>query len=263
MRISDYSALTAAPLSNKTLVMEEIPVTRIYLESLTTDELMQVADNWGVDIPYGLDRIFIIEELLETVSEDEEDTGISAEMDLEDSGLIESAPLPKQYNITFIEVIVRDPLWVFVFWEIKTQDKEQFEKAQDFSGYYLKVSPLERSRDNGSRAVPRNKDESDRVFKVQVTPVDTSWYIGFTPAGPDGISPDPQCLYRVELCVVLKGEETILATSNPFKLPGLSELPSGSAKLESYQKPLGLLSGYKDFHILRNGDRLSRTKRGR
>ena len=242
--------------------MEEIPLTRTYLESLTTDELMQAADNWGVDIPYGLDRIFIIEELLDTVSDDDEESENTPEKDLEDSGLIESVPLPKQYNITFIEVIVRDPLWVFVFWEIKTQDKEQFEKSQDFNGYYLKVSPLDRSRDYGSGAVPRRKDESERVFKIPVSPADTSWYIGFTPAGPDGISPDPLCQYRVELCVVLKGEETMLSASSPFKLPGLSELPTGKAKQEPCQKPLGLLSGYKDFHILRNGDRLSRTKRG-
>ena len=242
--------------------MEEFPVTRIYLESLTTDELMQIADKLGVDLPYGLDRIFIIEELLDTVSEDDEETGADSEKDMEDSGLIESAPLPKQYNITFIEVIVRDPLWAFVFWEIKTQDKEQFEKSPDFNGYCLRVSPLNKSRDNGSGSVPRRTYETERVYKVPVSPMDVSWYIGFTPAGPDGITPDPQCQYRVELCVILKGEETVLAASNPFKLPGLSDLPSGTAKQESNQNPLGLLSGYRDFHILRNGDRVFRTKRG-
>ena len=252
--------------------MEDIPVNRTYLESLTTDELMQIADKWGVDIPHGLDRIFIIEELLDNVSDDDEVSLNTPEKDMEDSGIIESVPLPKQYNISFIEVIVRDPLWVFVFWEIKTQDKEQFEKSQDFSGYYLKVSPLEKTKDNGETP-SRRVDESDRIFKIPVTPTDTSWYIGFTPAGQDGIStepvsgartspPVPTCQYRVELCVVMKGEETVLAASNPFKLPGLSELPAGTAKQEFYQKPLGLLSGSKDFHILRNGDRLFRIKRG-
>ena len=233
--------------------MEDIPVSRTYLESLTTDELMNIADKLEVDIPLGLDRIFIIEELLDNVCEDDEESS-APEKDLEDSGLIESVPLPKQYNISFIEVMVRDPLWAFVFWEIKTQDKEQFEKSPDFSGYYLKVSPIEKSA--------RRAEENDRIFKIPVTPTDTSWYVGFTPTGPDGISPMPECQYRVELCVVMKGEETVLASSNPFKLPGLSELPAGTATQEVYQKPLGLLSGNKDFHILRNGDRLFRVKRG-
>ena len=254
--------------------MEKIPVTRSYLESLTTDELIEAADNWGVDIPYGLDRVFIIEELLEAVTEDDEDSGAVSEIDLEDSGMIESVPLPKQYNITFIEVMVRDPLWVFVFWEIKAQDKEQFEKSPDFNGYCLKVSPMEASRDN-SGALIRRKDETERVFRVPVSSSDSSWYIGFTAAGQDGISqepaearaggtslPVPRCQYRVELCVIIKGEETTLTVSNPFSLPGLCDLPSGASKQESLQKPLGLLSGYRDFHILRNGDRLSRMKRG-
>ena len=237
--------------------MEEMPVSRRYLESLTTDELIRVADNWGIDIPTGLDRIFIIEELLETVSEDNEDSGIEpAEKDLVDSGLIESVPLPKQYNITFIEVMVRDPMWAFVFWEIKTQDKEQFEKSMDFDGYYLKVCPLEAIKNEGS-----GNDETDGVFKVHVSPTDSAWYIGFTPSGHEGISLMSQRSYQVELCVLLKGIETVLAVSNQFKLPGLSELPSGAAKNESTINPLGNLSGYKDFHILRSSERLFRIKK--
>ena len=246
--------------------MDEIPVSRRYLESLTTDELMQVADNWGVDIPFGLDRIFIIEELLETVSEDDEESGNTPEIDMEDSGTIESVPLPKQYNITFIEVMVRDPLWAFVFWEIKAQDKEQFERNQDFDAYYLKVSPLENGRNNNSGSnsshdPSRQKDETDGVFKVQVAPTDSAWYICFTPNNQEGISIQGQRYYQVELCVLLKGAETVLAVSNPFRLPGLSELPSGTAKNESNINSLENLSGYKDFHILRSSERLFRIKK--
>ena len=237
--------------------MEEIPVSRKYLESLTTDELIKVADDLGVDIPYGLDRIFIIEELLETVSDDNEDSGaVPEDKDLVDSGLIESVPLPKQYNITYIEVMVRDPLWAFVFWEIKNQDKEQFEKSQDFDGYYLKVSPLETTRNDSTR-----NDETDGIFKVQVTPTDSAWYIGFTPSGQEGISLIGQRFYQVELCVLLKGVETVLAVSNPFRLPGFSELASGTAKYEAIKNPLGNLSGNKDFHILRSSERLFRIKK--
>ena len=233
--------------------MDETSVTRAYLESLTTDELIIMADKWGIDIPYGLDRIFIIEELFEIASEEDEENGNPSEMDLVDSGPYESVPLPKQYNITFIEVMVRDPLWAFVFWEIKAQDKEQFEKAQDFDGYYLKVSPLETPRDG-----------TDGVFRVPVKPDDTAWYLGFNSVMAEGISPDSQRHYKVELCVVLKGNETVLAISAPFGLPGLYELPSSSGKQESgiYSSPLGWLSGYRDFHIIRSSERLFRSKRG-
>ena len=230
--------------------MDETPISRVYLESLTTDELISMADKFGVDIPYGLDRIFIIEELLEIVLEDNESND-AREMDLLDSGLIESVPLPKQYNITFIEVIVRDPLWAFVFWEIKAQDKEELEKAQNFEGYFLKVSPCIAAAETG-------RNEAEGIFSVPVSPNDTAWYLGFTPEKKDGAPPDRQPQYKVELCAVIKGEETILAVSLPFCLPGLHEVSQGNSVNGN---PLGPLSGSRDFHIIRNGERLSRSKK--
>ena len=45
--------------------MDGIPITRSYLETLSSWELVKLSDHYGIDIPPGLDRIFIIEELLE------------------------------------------------------------------------------------------------------------------------------------------------------------------------------------------------------
>ena len=235
--------------------MDETPITRVYLESLTNEELIKIADGLGVDIPYDLDRIFIIEELLDIVLEDNEENE-NQDPDLVDTGFIESVPLPKQYNITFIEVIVRDPLWAFVFWEIKAQDKEELEKAQSFDGYYLKVTPWIAGMEN-------SRNEADGVFKVQVAPNDTCWYLGFTPAIADGSSPGVQPQYKVELCAFIKGEETILTVSLPFSLPGLYQLSPGQGKqgAGSCSNPLCCLSGYRDFHILRSSERLFRNKR--
>ncbi|MCL2130696.1 MAG: DUF4912 domain-containing protein, partial [Treponema sp.] len=153
--------------------MDEIPFTRAHLESLSTDELIKIADNYGVDIPFGLDRIFIIEELLEIIADDDDQGENPQEKDLVDGGLIESVPLPKQYNITFIEVMVRDPLWIFVFWEVKSQDKEVFEKSPEFDGYCLKVFRAEKVK---------KENEADVIFRVPVKPSDSAWYIGFTPS---------------------------------------------------------------------------------
>lgn len=227
------------------LSMGENPITRAYLESLTASELLKVADNMGVDIPPDLDRIFIMEEILEICSIDEEPAE-SQETLMVDTVLIESAPLPKHYNITFIEVMVRDPLWAFVFWEIKSQDKEQFEKSPDFDGYYLKVSPV---------VLPVDRMEDPylteaKVFKIPVKPDDTAWYLGLNP------SMSEKNEYKVEFCVEMKGEETVVAVSNPVKLP---ELPREAGKQKP--NPLIHLSGYEDFHILRNKERSHRTKK--
>jgi hypothetical protein len=227
--------------------MDDSGLNRAYLESLTTHELIRIADRFGIDIPPDLERIFIIEELADIAAEDEPDSSPEGEP-LEEADFSESVPLPKQYNITFIEVIPRDPLWVFTFWEIKSHDKEFYEKASDFIGYHLKVS----SRD------PLDKAGPDSSFTIPVGNSDTAWYLGFPPTGGR---------YRVELCAVREDEEIVLAVSHPFKMPKLQnppktvEGPGTPEEQELYKNPLSCLSGVKDLPVLRNGDRLSRRMR--
>ncbi|MCL2477927.1 MAG: DUF4912 domain-containing protein [Treponema sp.] len=212
------------------------------METLTTSELVKLADVHGVDIPLGLDRIFIIEELLELAAFDME---IDEEYTEEpQSRLIESASLPKKYNITYLEVLVRDPLWVYVYWEVKGADREVFDRALDFNGYFLKVSPWGRTAPDEIFTVPLNSDDNAR-------------YLGFPPA-----EDNTEILhrsYRVELFAERGGDEILLAASNPFKLPILS--PRIDRKEKDDNSPLINLSGIKNLHILRNGDREFRTKK--
>jgi hypothetical protein len=222
---------------------------RAYLESLTSDELVKLADNNGIDIPPGLDRAIIIEELLEALSEnDAEETD---PVPLVEKSQPASAPIPKQYNITFIEVLIRDPLWAFAFWEIKTHDKDLYEKDPDFNGYFLKGSPCL---------------GSEGSFTIPVGTEDSAWYLGFPPGGGT---------FKVELLAVLGEVTEVLAISNRFRLPKLLgvQLPGTLAQDASQEKepqgapsgaaPLLQLSGIDDLTILRNNQRLSRLpKRG-
>jgi hypothetical protein len=228
------------------LAMENVPMTRPYLESLTTAELIKWADLYGVDIPSGLDRIFIIEELLEIVS---------AEVETEDEHIEEpvkkfpvSVVLPKQYNITFLEILVRDPLWAFVFWEVKSSDKEIFEKAPDFNGYFLKVCPLERN------AV-------QETFTVPLMPEDSAWYLGFPPAEENDKGQAADRYFKVELYAERGEEEIMLAVTDPFRLPALCPRIEKQEDHGYNKYPLIQLSGIDDFHIMRNGDRQLRSKR--
>jgi hypothetical protein len=237
--------------------MSNSSLTRVSLEGLTTGELVKLADLYGLDIPPGLDRLFIIGELLEIApeGEDEEAQGpLEGSLVLE-TGLPEPVPLPKQYNISFIEVMIRDPLWAFVFWEVKTFDREVFEKAPDFGGYYLKVSPW-KPRGN----VPRSEGEG--VFTVPVETGDTVRYLGFSPEGETEDYKENR--QKVELCVKRGAGEFVLAASGPFRLPSLPTLPAGTEQEEHckrYNNPLIRLSGCGDFHILRNPDRFPRLKK--
>jgi hypothetical protein len=206
-----------------------------------------MADGFGIDIPPGLERIFIIEELLDAVREAKEPEE-GEETPAAPVIFSETAELPKQYNITYLEVIIRDPLWAFIFWEVKGHDKDIHERAPDFGGYCLRVVPLE-----GTPA-----EQKANSFTVSVGAGDGAWYLGFPPA---------EGHYQVELCVLRGSGEQVLAVSRPFILPRLlsrlgpsqgSASPEGGAQ-DIYHSPLVLLSGAGSFPVIRNADRLSRA----
>ena len=225
------------------LPMEGIPLTRAYLNSLTDAELSCLAENLMIDTSLDLNRFSLIQEMLEVASPD----WAQLEPDTEDLISTESVPLPKQYNFTFIELMIRDPFWAFTFWEIKASDKEQFEGSPDFNGYYLKVSPLNNSNNDNEAAM-------EQVFKVPVKPDDTARYLGLTPitAGSTLWTGDRQ--YKVEFCVSLGKNESVLAVSKPVRLPGLPEFSAANGN------QLISLSGYEDFRIIRKNERLHRIK---
>ncbi|GHV85943.1 hypothetical protein AGMMS50230_15510 [Spirochaetia bacterium] len=205
---------------------EDIAEFKSYLDSLTTRDLAKLADQSGIDIPPDLDRLFIIRELLDAV-EEEEDTSPA----LDEKPDLETAPLPKQYHITYLEVLPRDPRWAYVFWEIKAQDRERYEGSSRFEGYVLKALEIKDGKQNESFSVPVKND-------------DNSWYLGFPPGGGT---------FRVALWV--RGLDISLIVSRPFELPRFLNSPEFE---ELLTRPLIRLSGAANFDVLRNQDRVSR-----
>jgi hypothetical protein len=222
-------------------------IERTYLERLTNYELIHLADTLGIEIPPDLERLFIIAEILDIAAEQAEGGGTrNKEEVLAETAIPDPVPLPKQYNITFIDVLIRDPLWVFTFWEVKSADKELHENALDFGGYHLKVIPL------GLSGGASKKKEA--YFTIPVGNGDIAWYIGFPPEGG---------CFTVELCALRGNDELALAVSRPFTLPILYN-PPGRRQSENtgdrYANPLLRLSGAENLYVIRNGDRQSRGK---
>jgi hypothetical protein len=224
--------------------MERARLTRPWLESLSTVELANIAASWNLDIPEGLERTFIIEELLDTSREDEEPY-LSRPLTLGPE-IPEPAPLPRQYNITWLDVLVRDPLWVFAFWEIKTADREALGKLPDFEGYCLKVFPVK-------DAAAKNGPPENAAYVVHVGAEDTSWYLGFPPAESRG----GYSRYRLELCADAGNQEWPLARTGPFRLPSCLPGSLPGSGLNGPENRLHILSGLEDLPVLRNTDRVS------
>ena len=249
--------------------MDNIPASQSYLESLTTRELIILADTHGIDIPPGLDRVFIIEELQELTAfqlDFQMDIDLDVELKEESSEephgkFPESVVLPKQYNITFIETLVRDPLWVYIYWEVKGADRELFEKAPDFNGYFLRIVSINTSAANTSA----NPEE---VFTVPIEPEDNARYLGFPPAEDHNdtdketeeiLARVGQRSFKIELYAKKGKENNFLSASEVFTLPSL---PPRSEKKALDKYPLIKMSGIEDFNIIRNADRDARIKRG-
>lgn len=218
--------------------------TRADLESLTSAELAALADQSGIDIPRDLDRVFIIEALLDLEDEWEEGLNAAGEIALEEARDQETAVLPKQYNITFIDVLIRDPRWVFVYWEIKGQDRETYEQDPAFAGYFLRVSAQ-------SRDAARNAGAADQDFTVAVGLTDGAWYLGFPPGGGQ---------FTVEIRAWLEGGSVLLAVSRPFSLPPLlSGLAEGTSPASAASDALAILAGVNELPVLKHHERASRT----
>ncbi|MCL1812443.1 MAG: DUF4912 domain-containing protein [Treponema sp.] len=245
---------------------------KMFLESSTTKELIKLADQAGISIPPDLDRIFIIRELLDNVLDEEANSKplfdkyyLHEKKNIETSAMFSSslntasgpkgavneshrnsslnsktASLPQQYHITYLEVLSRDPQWVYVFWEIKAQDRERYEAAPGFEGYALKA--LENKKTNESS--PENCRDGDftESFTVPVGNDDNSWYLGFPAFG----------IYRIALWV--RGLNTTVIMSRPFIIPKFLNNPENTNYLSS---PLIRLSGVSEFSILRSADRVS------
>ena len=205
-----------------------------YLEGLSTEELIGLAQRNGLEIPPELERVFIIEEILYL---DHDGMGKT-------ENAIANTMFPGRQNVSMIEVLVRDPLWAFVFWEVKGHDQEIYENAAEFEGYCLRVIPLD---ENGSRP---NMAAS---FTVAVGTKDNAWYLGFPP--------DSECPFKVELCVPQWENLIVLASSRPFRMPRLIEPHNGGGEAQAvYKNPMAQLSGVERFPLLHRMDRPLRVR---
>jgi len=226
-------------------------LTLAYLESLSTGELIELAAGNGVDIPSGLERVFIIEELMYLTHDiDNKDEEIEEtefydikHRDSHHHEFAEFTVLPRQYHVTFIDVLIRDPLWVFVFWEIKAHDRSLYESAADFKGYCLRVIPLKED--------DLQPDEA-ASFMVAVASGDSARYLSFPPE-------DGRC-FKIELCMLNGENRAALAETRPFRLPRLIKRRLDKNLQAEYRNHLAILSGVDRFSLVHSEDRQLRPR---
>jgi uncharacterized protein len=231
-------------------IFQNGPVTIDKLESLSLEELYTLADRTGLDLPPGLARPFVIEEILDVLEEDSEDRRSSQgealhidekkyselridEIDV-DPGADES--MTQRYNETMIHAIVRDPSWAFAFWDVSDADLESIHGEEGSAGLFLRVVEI---RGQGDKA---DSDNHREYFDIPVADNDLQWYINLPRSG---------VRFRIDLCARHAFQTVkfrVLARSNEVESPRQS-LATPPEKLGAETCELLALSGIEELSI--------------
>ena len=174
------------------LMGNAVKFTRSYLQTLSTDALFTLADQYGLFLSSDLTRHLLIGELLDL------DDGAVHDEDGIDADAMFAKPHEEtySYNMTEIRVILKNPLWFFVFWDFHQRLFAELTEAKDFSFFSLRVHSLN----------PDDISKSLDFFDIQVPKEDRRHYVH--------VSFD-EYLHRIDLMAhFTNGREQILAQSN-------------------------------------------------
>ena len=128
--------------------MENNVLSLAHLETLSSADLIALADDYGIDIPDNLNRRFIIGELLEVAEESAQSVHPVQEIQLEDGEAPESdTELPASFNETQISIILRNPVWAFVYWDISAEGLKKISESSRFKTLLLRISYFEHEDD--------------------------------------------------------------------------------------------------------------------
>ncbi len=127
--------------------MENELLTLAHLETLSSADLIALADDYGIDIPDNLNRRFIIGELLEVAEDFNSGEKEAASMNVAGEVPEANFELPASFNETEISVILRNPAWAFVYWDISEEALKKISESTRFKNIVLRISYFENEED--------------------------------------------------------------------------------------------------------------------
>ncbi len=206
--------------------MNEEPMNRASLEKLSFSDLVKLADEYGVDVPEDLDRRFLIAELLELSEESnnkDEEMIIATESDNQQPLILNG-----NFNETQVSCVLRNPAWLFVFWNLGDSD---YSKIYENKTCSLKLRIC--SYNDPSDTKP------EEAFEVQ-TPTQSQEQYVLLPKGKKYI--------KVELVCVNSGAGEVIAFSPLVAIPQGSSLVNDlqPGREESFS-PVQELSGIREL----------------
>jgi len=218
------------------------------LNGLSIDALYALSEKMGLDLPPDLERVFIVEALLEAFEEDsaerkavgdaavhiEEKKYSGSELDEIDASIDAAPCIECRYNETVVHVIVRDPAWAFVFWDVRDDEFDELRASDAFSCLFLRVIKE-----------PGYDGKSSVSFEVVVGDDDDHWYLHL---------PEEDCSYRVDLYARTGSKSRLLAHSPVMRTPR-ALMSDSLADLDPDAAELAAQSGLVSLEIIPAPDR--------
>ena len=125
--------------------MRKRKIKRNQLQSLTTSDLIDLANSLELFVPPNFSRVQLIKEILSMDSELEDlPYSILKTLPLEDE--VES--LPTSYGMTEIRILLRDPMWIFAFWDINANMLEKLMCEDPEPSIFLRVMSFNSEEDD-------------------------------------------------------------------------------------------------------------------
>ena len=125
--------------------MKKRKIKKNQLQNLATSDLIDLANSLELFVPPNFSRISLISEILSMNGELEAlPYNILKILPLED----EMDDLPTSYGMTEIRILLRDPMWLFAFWDINTNQLEQLLKTDPNVSIFLRVMSFKSEKDD-------------------------------------------------------------------------------------------------------------------
>ncbi|MBP5587383.1 MAG: DUF4912 domain-containing protein [Treponema sp.] len=206
-------------------------LSRSHLETLTSSQLIELADEYGIDIPDDLNRRFIIVELLEVAKEIDENLNYKETIKETDEAANIASELPEGYNETKIDILLRNPVSIFVYWDYSETLYKQLVSSK--TPVHLQVCFFD----------DLETEKPEETFDIQINYSDREQYI---------LIPGGKKYVRVDLV-----QDDASALNSVLAVSSRIAIPQGSHQFMSLQpgqdakiKPILELSGLKT--ILKN-----------
>jgi len=183
-------------------------MTKDRLRSLSYSALSQIAEQSNINCEPNLDKESLITEIYDAFEEDRLDRDVTNSITIQvesrkfsvsqDEELFAefSGPseIPDRYHDTRLVLMLRDPSWVFCYWDIKDSIRCQFTEKSEFGGFILRVTELTEPK--------WGQDSSIDCFNIPIRFEDLCRYINL---------PTEAACYGAEIYAQM-GENAVLVT---------------------------------------------------